>query len=60
MLTERERPFDDLVEQLPVAVFEVSLEGNVTFVNEFGCEMFGYRRDEILGSPFFRFIAPED
>jgi len=60
MLKENCQPFDKYVEQLPIAVFETSRQGSITFINDAGCLMLGYTRDELVGLPFFQFVAPED
>jgi PAS domain S-box-containing protein len=57
---DSDRRFRELVEFLPVIVFETSLQGNLTFVNDIVTSILGYNRDEMLGRPFFNFIAPED
>ena len=59
-LKESERRFSELVRLLQVCIFEVSITGNITFFNDVGCNMFGYVEEELLGRPFFQFIAPED
>jgi PAS domain S-box-containing protein len=59
-LREGERRFCELAELLPVIVFETSLQGNLTFVNDIVTSILGYSRDEMLDRPFFNFVAPED
>ena len=43
-----------------MAVFDICPQGTVTFVNEIGLKLLGYRQEEIAGQPFFKFIAPVD
>ena len=59
-LKHAQRPLAEILEQFPVAVLEANLQGEVTFINDFGCDMLGYDREEILGKPFFGLIAIED
>jgi PAS domain S-box-containing protein len=59
-LQESERRFRDLVELLPVIVFETDTECRVTFVNDVGADLLGYSKEEVLGRPFSHFVAPED
>jgi PAS domain S-box-containing protein len=45
-LRESERRFKDLAELLPQAVYEMDLQGRLTFVNRQALETFGYTRAE--------------
>jgi PAS domain S-box-containing protein len=44
-----ERRFRQLLEAAPDAIVEVSAEGQIVLVNRIAEQMFGYRRDELLG-----------
>jgi PAS domain S-box-containing protein len=44
-----ERRFRQLLEAAPDAIVEVSAEGQIVLVNRIAEEMFGYRRDELIG-----------
>ncbi len=44
-----ERRFRQLLEAAPDAIVEVSSDGQIVLVNQIAEEMFGYRRDELLG-----------
>ncbi len=58
---ESETSYRELVEFLPIAVFEVDLQGNVTATNPVIFEMFGYPQDDLkLGLNAFQMIAPQD
>lgn len=60
-LRESERRYRELVDFLPIALFEVDLQGNVTSANPAIFETFGYdRRDIEMGLNGFRMIVPED
>ncbi|MGB7134036.1 MAG: PAS domain S-box protein, partial [Acidobacteriaceae bacterium] len=44
-----ERRFRQLLEAAPDAIVEVSADGRIVLVNQIAEEMFGYRREELLG-----------
>ncbi|MFX0062571.1 MAG: PAS domain S-box protein [Candidatus Hermodarchaeota archaeon] len=46
-LRKSEQKFRDLVDLLPQTVFEIDLEGTLTFVNQYGLNSFGYTQEEI-------------
>ncbi|MEI8032752.1 MAG: PAS domain S-box protein [Chlorobiaceae bacterium] len=60
-LTESERRFRQLTELLPLPLFETDAEGNVTYSNRKGVEVFGPDTEE-KGSThsFMRFCLPEE
>ncbi|HTW47525.1 MAG TPA: PAS domain S-box protein [Acidobacteriaceae bacterium] len=47
--TRMEQRFRQLLEAAPDAICEVSADGTIVLVNRIAEEMFGYRRDELLG-----------
>ena len=47
--TRLERRFRQLLEAAPDAIVEVSADGQIILVNRIAEEMFGYRRDELVG-----------
>lgn len=47
--TRLERRFRQLLEAAPDAIVEVSADGRIVLVNRIAEEMFGYRRDELVG-----------
>ncbi|MCR4437792.1 MAG: PAS domain S-box protein [bacterium] len=49
-----------LIENSPLAVVAVDLEGKVTTVNPAFERLFQYQRDEIIGQPLDTFVAAED
>jgi PAS domain S-box-containing protein len=59
-IKDSERRFQDLVEQLPVIVFETDMKACITFVNAICSRISGYNEDEIMGRSVLDFIAPED
>ncbi len=58
-LLESERRFHDLVDLLPVIVFEADPNGNITFINSLASRLYGQTLDEMMKSNIFDFI-PED
>jgi len=60
-LRESEQRFRDLAELLPQTVFEVDLEGRLTFVNRNAFAMFGYSQEGLnAGLNNLDMLAPED
>lgn len=60
-LRSSEQRFRDLVEMLPEAVFETTLNLELTFANQRAHELFGYTREDLsLGLNGIEMIAPED
>ncbi len=49
-----------LIEQAPDGIFVADMEGCYTFVNEAGCRMLGFSRDEIIGMTIFDLIPRAD
>ena len=49
-----------LVEQAPDGIFIADIDGRYTFVNEAGCRMLGYAREEIVGRAIVDLIPPQD
>jgi len=55
---EREK-YQVFVENVEDGCFEVDLAGNMTFVNDAGCQTYGYPREEFLGMNYRRYTTPE-
>lgn len=49
-----------LFDALPDMICLVDHSGNFLKINQAGCEMLGYSMDEIIGSPYKRFVHPAD
>jgi diguanylate cyclase (GGDEF)-like protein/PAS domain S-box-containing protein len=49
-----------IIENIQDGYYENDLAGNLTFVNESICRMFGYTREELIGMNYKEYIAPED
>ncbi|WP_303681252.1 PAS domain S-box protein [Pelodictyon luteolum] len=60
-LMERERRFRELTEFLPLPLFEINLQGMVTYSNNKATEVFGYAKEEFADNfPVARFTLPEE
>lgn len=60
-LKESERRYRELADLLPQTVYELDTEGNITFVNSFGLEIFGYTQADLTkGLHFLKAVDPED
>ena len=60
-LRESEQRFRDLAELLPQTVYEVDLQGRLTFVNRNAFEMFGFSQEDLeAGLSNLDVLAPED
>ncbi len=59
-LRDSEARFRELAELLPQTVFEMDTNGNFTFANRAGLEMFGYTEQEVPGSNVLQMFAPAD
>jgi len=59
-LVEREERLRDLIQQASDGVFIANADGYVTEVNDAGCRMLGYPRDEIVGRALMDFIPARD
>jgi len=58
-LQESEARYRQIVETSQEGVWLVDLQGNTLYVNRRMAEMLGYSIDEILGRPFWQFLASE-
>ena len=51
----------DLCDQLPVAVFELTLNGKIFFANRNGLSVFGYEENDLIkGMDFHEMVVPEE
>lgn len=58
-LRESEAKYGELVENVNSIIMRLDLNGNITFVNEFGQRFFGFRQDEIICRNVVGTIVPE-
>ena len=60
-LKESEERFKQLAEVFPETIFEASLKGDVTYVNQHGFKLFGYNEKDLAnGVNVFDLVAPND
>ena len=60
-LTESEKRFRDLAELLPETIFELDVEGNLTFANHSAFDQFLYAQEDFeRGLSGFDMVAPDD
>jgi len=60
-LIKKEKKFRDLVELLPQTVYEMDLQGNFKFTNNYGIKSFGYTQEDInKGVNFLQLFIPEE
>jgi two-component system, sensor histidine kinase and response regulator len=59
LMEERQRA-QHYLEIVEVIILALDAKGYVTLINNRGCEILGYIRDEIVGKNWFDFFVPED
>ncbi|AEI52002.1 PAS domain S-box protein [Runella slithyformis] len=59
-LTQSEKMYRFLVNNLKAAIFEMDLQGNLIYLNSFWKEMTGFETEPALGTNCMEFIHPED
>jgi hypothetical protein len=60
-LKEGEKTYRELADLLPQVVFEMDLEGNITFMNRNGLEFLGYTQEDLeAGLAALQLVIPED
>jgi PAS domain S-box-containing protein len=60
-IRDNEQRFRDLAELLPQTIYEMDLEGRLTFVNRSAFEIFGYTQEELQAEVTnFEVLVPED
>jgi PAS domain S-box-containing protein len=52
-----EREFENLIESSPFGIVILNQEGEITNINEKFTEMFGYEREEVLGTKLFKLVG---
>src|SRR5262245_53650063 len=59
-LVRRLRMYERLIECMPDAAATLDRDGVIRFVNQSACRLTGYAASDLLGSPFTKYLAPED
>jgi diguanylate cyclase (GGDEF)-like protein/PAS domain S-box-containing protein len=59
-LRAAEERFNIAFEHAPIAVSIIDLEGRIVDINAAGCEMLGYERAELIGTPAELTVHPDD
>ncbi len=59
-IPEHKKDYYELVEFLPEIIFELDLNGNITYVNKRGTELLGYTLEEVLGKPAVIFVLDKE
>ena len=59
-LAEREERLRDLINQASDGIFIANLEGHYTEVNDAGCKMLNYRREDLLGKTIMDLLPETD
>jgi two-component system cell cycle sensor histidine kinase/response regulator CckA len=56
----RDRSLYAFLATAPIACHEISVTGEIVFVNEAECQLLGLTQCQVLGRPIWDFIAPEE
>lgn len=59
-VTEQEKKYQYVVENVHEVLFQTDLTGNWTFLNKAWTDIFGYTVEESIGKPFYSFLHPDD
>ncbi len=59
-LKQSEKRYRSLVESQQEAIARIDTDGLFTYVNDVCCQVFGARREDLLGQPFVPFVQEED
>jgi len=59
-LRDSEEKYRTILERIEEGYYEVDIAGNFTFVNDSGCKILGYPRDELLGMNNRQYMDEED
>ena len=55
-LKESLKNYEAIINEIEDGVGETDLKGNLTFINNAGCRMWGYVREEIVGTNYQSYI----
>jgi two-component system, cell cycle sensor histidine kinase and response regulator CckA len=51
--------FSKFLQLLPQTIFEIDLEGNFRFLNDYSYQMFGYSKDDTIGNAFSMMVTSD-
>ncbi len=57
-LKKNEEKYRTFLEEMGEGYIENDLKGNLTFINDAGCKLLGYTRDELLGMSYLKYHRP--
>ncbi len=61
LLKDSEKKYRDMIDFLPVAIFEIDTNGTLTTFNEYSLQLFGYRQEDYNENmKALQFFAPDD
>jgi PAS domain S-box-containing protein len=58
-IMESERRFREMLENIELIAVSVDLKGNITFLNEYGLQLTGWKEEEVTGKNWFQLFVPE-
>lgn len=58
-LAQSEEKYRTILEIMGEGYFESDLQGTITFVNDAGCRLVGYQREELIGTVYNQYASPE-
>lgn len=58
-LRKSEQNYRELVENANAIILSSNLQGEITFINDFGERFFGYQKEELIGKKLLETIVPE-
>lgn len=59
-LTESERRFREMLENIQLAAVMLDVNGSITFCNDYLLSLAGWQRDEVLGQDWYETFVPAD
>ncbi|MDR3634175.1 MAG: PAS domain S-box protein [Isosphaeraceae bacterium] len=59
-LRESEERYRQLYDEAPVGYHEIDADGRIVNINQTGCDMLGYRFEQVIGLPIFDLLAEEE
>ena len=57
---EKDNRWEKLIEHLPVMIFELNLDKELTYLSQSIFDILGYRPEELIGKNAIEFFYPDD